>query len=355
MSRANSLNRALLISCLVSAAVAAAGCGRQLEIKTAPRARTPKPVSAKSGAAKARSARLTVTVIDSATTQKIPAVPVGIGTKYLTTDASGVAMANLRTGDITVTARAPGRLIYEAGHRLEAGENTVTVALAPETEAVEKDTLVYRRQAYLTIDDGPSAIWTPKVLDILKRAKVPATFFLVGWRAERRPQLVRRIYLEGHAIGNHTYSHDYDDLYGGRSRDLLASLAKNGRLLEEIIGFEPMLTRPPGGAAGNFRPGWQSAVTGAGYTTILWNVSTGDGSTQTTGPQMVVNTKRYLDRLKSPARAVILMHDIRPPIIEALPEIIAEVRRRGYEFSVLHEDLREPGLILGSWRPSRRF
>lgn len=296
-------------------------------------------------------ATLNITIVDATTTEALPNTPVAVGGGYLTSDASGVVVAeNIPAGDITVTACANKHILYEQRHRLVGGNNTLTIALAAETEAVEPDRLVYQRQAYLTIDDGPSSTYTAEVLDILKRERVPATFFLVGFRAQRRPELVRRIFLSKNAIGNHTFSHEYNELYRGSAKNLLASLANNGRILKSIIGFEPKIMRPPGGITGNFRRGYQSSLNWAGYTTVLWNVSTGDGATETTSPQMVANVKQYLDRLDAREPAVILMHDVRSPIVKALPEIIAEVRRRGFQFSTVTDDLREPGVIMGSWR-----
>src|SRR5262249_35135806 len=64
-----------------------------------------------------------------------------------------------------------------------------------------------QREVALTFDDGPDPEYTPRVLDILRRERVPAAFFVVGSRAEAYPDLIRRIYAEGHVLGNHTYSH----------------------------------------------------------------------------------------------------------------------------------------------------
>lgn len=352
MAISDRLKTILVFICLAGAL---AGCRSRAPAKSHPNVKIKTSADRKKQGAKAPPATLTVTIVDSATGGTMANIPVAVGKRYLATDAGGrVMLGNLSAGDIPVAARAFKYGLYRHSLRLQAGENTATIALLPETGTPEPDPVVYQRQAYLTIDDGPSATWTPAVLDILKKEHVRATFFLVGWRAAKHPEIVRRIYLEGQTIGNHTFSHNYDELYRGSAKNLLASLAANGRLLKAAIGYEPKIMRPPGGASGNFRPGYQSSLTWAGYTTVLWNVSTGDGSTQTTGPQMVANAKRYLDRLAPRRPAVILMHDVRRPITEALPQIIAEVRRRGYEFSVITDDMREPDLILGKPKASPR-
>lgn len=341
--------RAKIIAVLVCLAIAVAGCRGQVTVEPRPKA----PAKAAASRKTALPAALTISAVDASTSVALMNVPVAAGKRYLSTGADGtVALGDLTAGDITITARVPHYSIWRQSRRLQAGDNTITIALSPQSETPDYEPLVYQRKAYLTIDDGPSATWTPEVLDILDRERVPATFFVVGWRVSERPDLVRRAYLAGNTIGNHTYSHDYGRLYGGSPRNLTEQFAKNGSLLKSIIGYAPMVTRPPGGVTGNFKSGWQSWVSGAGYSTVLWNVTTGDGSTQTTSPQMVANAKLYLDRLTSPEPAVILMHDSGAPIVRALPAIIAEVRRRGYEFSVITDDLRAPNVIIGPRRKS---
>jgi peptidoglycan/xylan/chitin deacetylase (PgdA/CDA1 family) len=275
-------------------------------------------------------------VIDKDTGLQLGATPVSIGDRYLMTGPDGtIELDGLRVGLTAIAARAEGYFLYRETHQLAPGPNSITVGLRPESDPVSAT--LGGRVAYLTIDDGPHRRWTPSVLDILEGEAVQATFFIVGKRAERRPDLVRRIYLEGHAVANHTYSHDYSQLYGGGVANYLSSLADNERSLKGMIGYASRLTRPPGGAAGNFGFGWQAAVNAAGYTTVLWNVSTGDGAPETTSSQMVEHAARYIEGLAPSQPAIVLMHDVRPAIVGALPEIIAELKRRGFEFAVLDE------------------
>jgi peptidoglycan/xylan/chitin deacetylase (PgdA/CDA1 family) len=292
-------------------------------------------------------ADLRLEVIDEETGLPLGAMPVSVGDRYLMTDADGsLEFGGLKAGSTTIAARAQGYAVYRRSYRLEPGDNPIAVGLQPESGSISP--APGGRVAYLTIDDGPHRRWTPLVLDILEREGVGATFFLVGKRAERRPDLVRRIYLEGHSVANHTYSHDYKELYGGGVAAYLSSLADNERALQGIIGrSSSKITRPPGGPVGNFGPGWQAAINGAGYTTILWNISTGDGAPETTSAQMVEHAVRYIDGLPPSQPAIVLMHDVRPAVIGALAEIIAELRRRGYRFEVIDQDVpRAPALIM---------
>ena len=293
-------------------------------------------------------ATLRLWIFDQATKEVLANTPVSIGRHFLTTDTSGSAASfGLSPGGVDITARARGYAIHTETLFLESGENTAAIHLKTIALNEASEGVGFGRKAYLTIDDGPSSRWTPKVLDVLRREKVPATFFLVGRRATRQPDLVRRIYLEGHEVGNHTYSHSYRELYGGSSQNLLDSLSRNGEILASILGFSPSIWRPPGGARGNLRSDWESRVRASGYVTVLWNVSSGDGSTQTTSRQMVKNTIDYLDRLGPKDNAIILMHDIRAPIVTALPKIIAETRRRGFQFAGVEDKTRVRDLISG--------
>lgn len=94
----------------------------------------------------------------------------------------------------------------------------------------------------LTFDDGPDERYTPKVLNILKRFQVKASFFLVGKRVERYPDIVRRILEEGHDIGNHTYSHPMSPIFDYKVIE--REIKSTDRIIEKVIGRKPKLFRP---------------------------------------------------------------------------------------------------------------
>ncbi len=274
---------------------------------------------------------LRLQVISAATSEIIPRAVVRVARTYLTADASGtVDIPSVFAEVVEVSIRAPGYDILHRQLALSAGDNFETVALEIQVSDELSEAETSATPAYLTIDDGPHQSYTSQVLDILANEKVRATFFIVGQRAEAAPDVVRRIYLEGHELGNHTYSHDYDALYAGTAAAYIDSLHDTGAVIEKIVGFKPSLTRPPGGEAGNFRPGWREAIRSAGYTTVLWNVTSGDG-TETTAGRMSETVGEHLDRLAPKASPVILTHDVRATIIEALPGILREVSSRGYQ------------------------
>jgi peptidoglycan/xylan/chitin deacetylase (PgdA/CDA1 family) len=123
----------------------------------------------------------------------------------------------------------------------------------------------------LTFDDGPNPAWTPRLLDILARRDVRATFFLTGSRAQAHPALVRQIASAGHSIGNHSWSHL--NLALASSAAIEDQLSRANQTLAEITGSPPRFFRPPYGAR---RPATLAIARRLGLTPVLWNVMTSD-------------------------------------------------------------------------------
>ncbi len=95
----------------------------------------------------------------------------------------------------------------------------------------------------MSFDDGPDPTWTPKILDILKKYKVSATFLMIGQEAQNNVRLMQRVYREGHEIGNHTWSHpDISEISNG-TLDLELNLTE--RLFAAKLGVQPVYFRPP--------------------------------------------------------------------------------------------------------------
>jgi len=183
----------------------------------------------------------------------------------------------------------------------------------------------------LTFDDGPHPVFTPKVLDILKRYQVRATFFLIGARVERYPDIARRIVAEGHEVGNHTYSHP-KDLPKEGWEEVRAELERGARAIERVTGVRPKLFRPPFGYI-NYRLHTLAQL--KGYMVVFWTVSADHHDAPT--PKAMAER---VFRLVHPG-AIILMHDGRIPArwkdVAALPLIIEGLRQRGYRFVTVSE------------------
>lgn len=185
---------------------------------------------------------------------------------------------------------------------------------------------------YLSFDDGPDPRWTPRILDILAQANIRATFFLVGRLAARYPALVRRLVAEGHEAGNHTWSHRHP-------WTLLASSARKevrdgAAAIADLIGRAPRFFRPP---HGRLRGCMIEEAGRGGQTLVLWNRSAVDW-----GP---LGSARGIARRLGAAQAgdIVLMHDggrgINRPaeLLEALPEFLSSLSRRGFVSSLLPE------------------
>lgn len=196
------------------------------------------------------------------------------------------------------------------------------------------------KTVYLTFDDGPSKN-TEDILDILKEEGIVATFFVIGRADEYSKSLYKRIVEEGHAIGNHTYSHNYTAIY--KSVDaFVEDFTKLENLLLEASGVKPKIIRYPGGSntlVGSDRTIHNAIIdeiTKQGYVHFDWNVDSNDASKVTQDKDVIVNS--VINSLRK--TSIILFHDSKPKTttVEALPEIIKTLKDKGYSFEVLNSD-----------------
>lgn len=199
----------------------------------------------------------------------------------------------------------------------------------------------------LTFDDGPDSVWTPKVLDILKQENVKAAFFIVGQNGQTNPEIVKRIYAEGHELGNHSFTHPNLGEVPRQITDLEINATQ--RLIESLTGHSTRLFRAP--YFGDAEPRTPDEVDptvqaqNLGYVSVGlhldpddWKLKNEDGSPHT-ADQMVEEILRQVAITTPEERGnIILMHDSggdRSATIEALPKLIHELRSRGYEFTTL--------------------
>ena len=193
--------------------------------------------------------------------------------------------------------------------------------------------------AYITFDDGPSKN-TPKVIDILKEKDVKATFFVVGNNSSGDPGIYSRISEEGHAIGNHTFSHNYSYIY--KSVD---NFMEDFTRLEDLLlneGIEIDIMRCPGGssisskyASSSIMKKLTEKVRERGYDYFDWNVDSKDGIKSLTAEEIYENVINKSNDIKGDL--VILFHDshTKESTVEALPKVIDELKDRGYRFETL--------------------
>jgi peptidoglycan/xylan/chitin deacetylase (PgdA/CDA1 family) len=195
-----------------------------------------------------------------------------------------------------------------------------------------------QKTAYLTFDDGPGG-YSHEILDILAEYDVKATFFVNGRESEDSHDVYRRIVDDGHALGNHTYSHKYSYIYTGVD-NFMADLYKLEDILYDITGVRPRIIRFPGGtsaahiSSSRHKP-YVNRVLSEGYQYFDWNIDSGDAdATPRTSSQIVANVMRQIHYHNY---ANILMHETYPTM-RALPSIIEQIRDLGYTFDVLSVD-----------------
>jgi peptidoglycan-N-acetylglucosamine deacetylase len=184
----------------------------------------------------------------------------------------------------------------------------------------------------LTFDDGPDTMYTPRVLDVLKEHDVPATFFLIGWRSQAHPDVVKRIMAEGHVVGNHSWSHPR--LTEVLPQQLRNEITGTEDILAEITGRRTALMRPPYGAVS------KEVLTEMrllDYKVINWSVDSVDWRDRTVG-QILANTFPDVQE-----EAIVLFHSAggagqsMAATVEALPYLIEMLREQGYTFVTVDE------------------
>jgi len=189
-----------------------------------------------------------------------------------------------------------------------------------------------RRQIALTFDDGPHPDCTPGILKALADARAKATFFLVGEKAEQRPDLVKAEFAAGHSVGNHTYHHV--NLTRIPPRLVAAEIQACGDVLQAATGVKPHLFRPPGG---DYSLAVATTANSLGYTLVLW---TDDPADYADPPAKVLMT-RTLDWARN--GGIVLIHDGVPETVRLLPLLLKDLQARGFEFVTIDQMLKQPG------------
>lgn len=186
------------------------------------------------------------------------------------------------------------------------------------------------KQVAITFDDGPDNRYTPQILDILKENNVKATFFLVGRQIHKDPDVVRRIYQEGHEIGNHTVNHP--NLNKMSLDEIKGEIEDNNAKIKELTGHTPVLFRSP---YGNATEQVKNVLKENHLLLINWSVDTRDWKAAT--PATI------LANVKAGVRpgSIILQHSFGGKkvrnTVEALPEEIKWLKEQGYSLVTVSE------------------
>lgn len=192
-----------------------------------------------------------------------------------------------------------------------------------------------KNQVVFTFDDGPDPEYTPKILDILKREKVPAAFFVVGMEAENNLPLLKRIYAEGHEIGNHTFTHP--NIAEVSTERALTEMEATRLLIESVIGRSTVLFRAPYNADAEptkeveLKPIALSKMNN--YYTVGESIDPNDWEEGVSADSIYYRTIRQYEA--NPDKGIILFHDAggnRQATVDALPRIISYFKKNNVQF-----------------------
>ncbi|TQJ57495.1 MULTISPECIES: glycosyltransferase [Streptomyces] len=193
----------------------------------------------------------------------------------------------------------------------------------------------------LTFDDGPDPVWTPEVLDVLKKHHAHAVFFVTGTMASRYPDLVQRMVDEGHEVGLHTFNHP--DLSFQSKKRISWELSQNQLALAGAAGIRTSLFRPPYSSFADAMDDKSWPVTeyigSLGYLTVVNNTDSEDWKKP--GVEEIIRRATP----QGGKGAIVLMHDSggdRHQTVQALDRFLPELKSRGYEFENLTEALGAP-------------
>jgi peptidoglycan/xylan/chitin deacetylase (PgdA/CDA1 family) len=203
----------------------------------------------------------------------------------------------------------------------------IDVELGKTLEASKLGNPYYPKVAYLTFDDGLDKKVTPIILDILKKYEVKATFFILGNTIEKNISLLKRMFSEGHSIGNHTYTHKKENIYQSAA-GLRLEIDKTNSIIFNAIGTTTTLFRPPYGGPYVRKAEFQEVL--KPYNTVLWNVDSEDSKALNVSRDVILsNIKKQVKNKRS---VVIIMHDSSTHMetAEALPDIIEYLKDNGF-------------------------
>ena len=208
------------------------------------------------------------------------------------------------------------------------GAKTSTIAVGNSSIVFSKSREPTKKIA-LTFDDGPHPRYTERILDILDKYNVKATFFVIGVNIQNYPAPLKKICEKGHEIGNHSFSHDnQNDL---NSQNAISEMKKCQDLIVETVGVVPKVFRPPRGACNT------EVIKAAellGYSVALWSVDTLDWK----GTPASIIASSVEDQVHG--GDIILMHDytsLKNTTCDALEIMIPKLLDEGYEFVTVSE------------------
>lgn len=215
----------------------------------------------------------------------------------------------------------------------------------PETEPaedtqVQDETTVQQKRVYLTFDDGPS-IYTGQILDILKANDIKATFFVIAREDESYWPYYTRILEEGHTLGMHSYTHDYNQVYASLD-SFETDVNSLSQFLYDRTGEYPTIYRFPGGSSNTVcnvpMEECIAYLNEQGITYYDWNALNGDAVSSELPPEKLV--ENIMNSVRQNNTSIVLMHDMqsRHTTVESLQPLIDTLKDEGYELLPIDEN-----------------
>ena len=229
---------------------------------------------------------------------------------------------------------------------VKAQEKEVKTTKAPKKASTAEPTIkptddTTTKKVYLTFDDGPGS-QTGKILDILKKNHVKATFFVTGKEDASSKKIYQRIVKEGHTLAMHSYSHIQDVIYDSKEA-FEKDLKQINRCLYEATGVHTKFYRFPGGSSTQNTSlsiqNFIDVLKKNHYLYLDWNVISPDiNNANATKEQVVTGVMQGVDAYDT---AVVLMYDVadKPMTVKALPSIIKQIKAKNYELLPVDESM----------------
>ncbi len=198
-----------------------------------------------------------------------------------------------------------------------------------------------KKDVYLTFYDVPSKEVKLTLLELLKTENVKATFFVIGQQAQKEPEIIKKIYDDGHYIANHSYTHDYKQIYVNKDK-VYEEYLQCERVLKDILGeeYNSYLFRFPGGSWGGYyhkiKQEAKALMISKDIAIVNWNVLTGDAAGHNTIETQLQEFQNTMDWNKT---NIVLQHDTKYKIhtVEVTKKMIELLKNNGYEFKNFYD------------------
>ncbi|MFH0795038.1 MAG: polysaccharide deacetylase family protein [bacterium] len=226
------------------------------------------------------------------------------------------------TADKTDRTDGTNKTAKEFGQSSEIGASKKRVIYSGPTSS---------KKIALTFDDGPNSKFTPQFVEFLTENQIPATFFLLGENVKANPKTTRLLVEKGFEIGNHSW--DHKDMHKLSEEEIRNEIVETQNTIESVAGVRPKLFRPP---YGNTNAAVARICEGETMEVINWTLDTNDWREGQTGEKIVEEAMA-----KTRGGTIILMHDRTTKTLNAVKEMIAPLKSKGYEFCSVSEILAE--------------